>query len=639
MPRQTTPATTLDNLRKEAKRWLKALRANVADSHARLRRAWPDAPSPPGLRDVQHALAREHGLPGWGALKNRLHPDSHLRRYERVAEALVLAYGTGDESALRVVWDFFGHRRSLEGMRRYIRLDLGRPEELQDGEADAIALADAQALVAWSQEFESWDELAAFASTVSPRQAIPAKAVAAFAMDADGGRNEVSHWRLWDQAIARLHALSEPGLHAHGQMTDALLERISRVAHVTALDLEGSRNLTTEGLRCLARLPALRHLNLAGCGVTDEGLAILRELPALESLVLAWTRVTDAGAAHLGACEQLRAVDLSGTPTGDGAIAALAGKRLLCDFRSGNQVTDAGLARIRELPVFGTWHGGVERMSLLGFDAGPNYLMLRGPFTDAGFASLGALEGLFALNVDSDRLAITGAALAPLADLPHLAWLAFDARDQSMPHIAALPRLRFLMCQDTPAGDEGFMALSRSPTIEYIWGRRCHNLRRRGFTALASMPALRSLSVSCRNVDDPGLSALPRFPALRELMPMDIRDEGYVHVGGCERLESLVLMYCRETTDVATEHITGLPGLKKYFASYTRITDRTPQLLSGMPSLESITFDSCAGLTTAGIASLASLPRLRELHVSGMRPVKADVVAAFPSHVRVRRSI
>ena len=29
-----------------------------------------------------------------------------------------------------------------------------------------------------------------------------------------------------------------PGLHASGQMTDALLERVSRLDHITALDLE-----------------------------------------------------------------------------------------------------------------------------------------------------------------------------------------------------------------------------------------------------------------------------------------------------------------------------------------------------------------------------------------------------------------
>jgi len=72
MSRQLLAASTLDNLKKEAKRWLKALRAGDDAARARFRRAHPDAPADPGLRDVQHALAREHGLPGWSVLKNAL---------------------------------------------------------------------------------------------------------------------------------------------------------------------------------------------------------------------------------------------------------------------------------------------------------------------------------------------------------------------------------------------------------------------------------------------------------------------------------------------------------------------------------------------------------------------------------------
>ena len=53
--------TTLDNLRKTAKRWLKALRDGDAEARARLVRAYPGAPEQPTLRDVQHALARERG--------------------------------------------------------------------------------------------------------------------------------------------------------------------------------------------------------------------------------------------------------------------------------------------------------------------------------------------------------------------------------------------------------------------------------------------------------------------------------------------------------------------------------------------------------------------------------------------------
>jgi len=135
--------------------------------------------------------------------------------------------------------------------------------------------------------------------------------------------------------------------------------------------------------------------------------------------------------------------------------------------------------------------------------------------------------------------------------------------------------------------------------------------------------------VSCLNVSDDGIAMLPAFPALRELMPMDIPDEGYRHIGKCERLESLTLMYCRDTTDAATEHITNLRRLSSYFNSYTTITDRTPELLSTMDSLERITFDTCHGLTNTGVARLARLSKLRELRVSGqgITPAVRDAFA------------
>jgi hypothetical protein len=171
-----------------------------------------------------------------------------------------------------------------------------------------------------------------------------------------------------------------------------------------------------------------------------------------------------------------------------------------------------------------------------------------------------------------------------------------------------------------------------------IWGRRCHGLGDRGFRALSTMPHLRLLAVSCKHVSDAAVAALPDFPALAELMPMDVPDEGYRHIARCTGLEALTLMYCRETTDAATAHIVGLPRLTRYFASYTRITDRTPELLATMDSLERVTFDSCARLTNSGVAALARLPRLRELRVSG-RGVTRAVTAAFPPSVEVSCSL
>jgi len=97
-------------------------------------------------------------------------------------------------------------------------------------------------------------------------------------------------------------------------------------------------------------------------------------------------------------------------------------------------------------------------------------------------------------------------------------------------------------------------------------------------------------------------------------------------------------MYCRDTGDVATEYIKQLPRLKSYFASYTRATDRTPELLSRMDSLERVTLDGCAAVTNSGLTHLTRLPRLRELRVSGLG-ITPDIVDAFPSRVRVHYSL
>jgi hypothetical protein len=275
-------------------------------------------------------------------------------------------------------------------------------------------------------------------------------------------------------------------------------------------------------------------------------------------------------------------VHLAGSHSGDGTIRALTGKPTLRHFQSGSEVTDAGLGLLDGFPVFKTWQGGEPAFSLMTFQPEPNSLLLRGRITDEGLARLAGLDGLFALNLDDARLAISAAGVKPLAALAHLGWLGFDATDETMGAIAVLPRLHMLMCQDTRAGDAGFTKLSHSRTLEYIRGRRCYNLTGRGFAALQRMPALRGLPVSCKNVDDAALSALADFPALTEFMPMDAPDEGFRHVGRCERLEAVWCMYCRDSGDRATEHLSGLRCLQSYYAGQTRITDPRSGNVTGL---------------------------------------------------------
>jgi hypothetical protein len=640
MSHQLPPRRSIDSLKKEAKRWLRELGAGDPEARARLQRAYPAAPPSPTLRDVQHALAREHGFPGWTAMieavERSLEAAHHagaeaLALYEAKAEALLDAYRTGSPEAMERHYNFTWHRRAWPTMRTYVQLDLGK-RAAHPGEDIDITLDEARHLIAIEHGFANWSELEAFTTSLRPGRRVTAKPLGIVVRRGHDHWERIGGSREWEQIIELLNVHPSAGLSGEGQMTDELLADLPRVQTLTALGLSGSREVTDEGMRHLAQLPFLQHLDLSGTGVTDAGLQVLQHLPRLRTLSLASSRVTEKGLQVLARCDELEELNLWVPHLGDAALRTLAGKPKLRHLSIA--LSDAGLPLLHELPMFKSWHGGEAELTLLGHTSLPTHLHLRGTFTDRGMQHLRGLDGLFSLDIDDARLGITAAGLEPLVSLPYFGVLRADARDDWMPYVAQMPHLRYLAVQDTVAGDDGFAALSRSRSIEYIWGRRCHNLRRRGFTALASMPSLRGMSVSCLNVDDEGLSALPAFPALKELMPMDVPDAGYRHVARCEQLESLILMYCRDTTDAATEHIVGLPHLSYYFNSYTTITDRTPELLSTMDSLERITFDTCHGLTNAGVARLARLPRLRELRVSG-RGITPGIRGAFGPDVSV----
>jgi ankyrin repeat protein len=93
--RTLTPQSSLESLKKEAKAWLKALRAGDPVARDRLLVILPDSPAepglrPPGLRDIQLALAREFGLPGWADLKQVLDDLAlALRSHAELADLLL----------------------------------------------------------------------------------------------------------------------------------------------------------------------------------------------------------------------------------------------------------------------------------------------------------------------------------------------------------------------------------------------------------------------------------------------------------------------------------------------------------------------------------------------------------------------
>jgi hypothetical protein len=649
MPRQITSATSLQHLRKTAKRWLRELRANSPEAQVRFARAYPDAPAHPMLRDVQHALAREYGFESWILLKQAIQKpivetpmSSGLRtveEYERLAQDLVLAHVPKDEAALGRLNAHLRTSFTFDDVWAVVwRRVYAFRERAFRGDGSGLTFGEAQMLVAQEAGFGGWDALMQAVATgrppVPPYEVDPVEHTIS-------PRRQLSDGE-WDQLLGAMRDRHITGFEGT-LLTDALLARIADFPHVTALKLGGSRQLTDKGLHQLARMPQLEYLHLSeypGGHLTDRGLDVLRHLPNLRVFEMTWQRgISDAGVANLKFCEKLERVDLMGSPTGDGAIEALQGKTNLRSFSTGRLVTDAGLRLLRNFPFLKTLHSGTN--------AGPGEptangarLLIDGPFTDKGLANLIELEGVVDLDLFWHVTKMTSEGFAYLVDMPNLESLGADGAlsdNTAMEYFALMPRLRNLRAQETVATDEGFDALSRSTTLESFWGRRCENLGSRGFAALSKLPALRGLGVSCKHVDDWALATLPRFPALRELTPIDVQDEGFRHVGRCERLQRLTCMYCRETTDAATEHIAGLP-ITYYYAGLTLITDRSLEILGKMVSLEQVELYECRGVTDAGLVSLAGLPRLHAVELSGLPGVTLEGTKVFPGNVRVKYS-
>jgi hypothetical protein len=591
-------------------------------------------------------LARKRGMGQVAALPDAAGaapapPESRAHtgeEYQQAAQDFVNAH-EGDASALQRLNEHYRRWFSLEDLRAEIwRRVYAFRQRAFKAPKNFLQLAEAQIIIAQDAGFGSWAALMQAVATGAPPQG------AAYAIDPK--ENRIAPRRRmtdtdWDELIGVLKERRIPTLDANGLMTDVVLARIAGLDHVTSLSLGGSRELTDEGLLHLARMAQLQHLNLSeypGGKLTDRGLQVLRDLPNLRTFEMTWQAgISDAGIANLRYCDQIERVNLMGSPTGDGAIEALQGKPRLRHFSSGRLVTDAGLALLHNFPLFKKWHGGDITSGDKEAAANAAHLLIDGPFSNDGLATLAGLEGVFELDLFWHVSGITSDGFAHLIHLPNLGSLGCDGElsdDAAMRHIAAMPRLRRLRAQETVATDDGFTALSRSKTIEYIWGRDCRNLGSRGFVALSKMPALRGIGVSCKNVDDQALSTLPHFPALQELTPIGMNDEGFRHVGRCTRLERLTCMYCRDTTDIATEHVAGLE-LKYYYAGLTQITDRSLAILGKMSSLEQVELYECKGVTDAGLVILAGLPRLREVHLDGLPGVTLEGTRVFPQNVRV----
>lgn len=537
--------------------------------------------------------------------------------YERLAADWVAAQA-GDECAQGRLNEHYERAYTLADTRAEI---WGRVYSYRQRsskvEKNWLELGEARMMLAQEEGFGSWEELAA-AAEAGGEAAGPG-------WEVDEGELTLRPRRRltraeWGCAVEVMRERGVRRLEARGLLTDAVLGEVARVECLRHLDLSGCRGVSAAGLRALAGMPWLEGLELNG--YAGGGLEVLGELTGLRELALCWASgATDDGLRELSRCGRLESVNLMGTATGDGALEALRGKAGLRRLSTGRLTTDAGLEALRAMPALGQ-------------------VLLDGPFTDAGLAGLAGLEGIEEVDLFWHVTEVTEAGFDGLARLPRLAGLGCDGRlatDGALARIGRMPVLKRLRIQESVATDAGFEALGRSETIEEIWGRVCEGFGDRGFRAFGRMPALRKLGIGLGGVSREALAALKEFPALRELTPIGLGDDGFAEVGRCAALERLVCMYCRGTTDAATELIREL-RLKSYYAGLTKITDRSLEILGRMPTLEEVELYECLGVTDAGLAALARGRGLKRVSVSGSPGVTLEGTKVFGAGVQVRHS-
>ena len=632
---------SLEQLRKQAKELLRQLRTGDTSATTRLHTYKPDV-SNPILADAQYVLAREHGFESWPKLVHHIQQSPDVEQHRRIAQDFLAVHNSADVDAATRLNDLFHSTLNIQQIRDFIRDKLFNLPDTQP-RLNNFTLSDAQDVVARLYGFKDWADLVKSSNEPASDSHSASLSSKPPFYRIDWTNNSIEprqpmSKKDWENVCAVIRDRGLTGINSGSLIGDDDLGIISQLDQITSLNLDGSKRLTDKGLQYLARMPQLRKLILGG-QITDRGLEPLAHLRELRVFQMFWqANITDEGIANLRFCDHLEEVDLLGCNTGDGAIAALAGKPKLSRFKTGRNVTDDGLALLHQFPAFKTWQGSEPEFGLMSFSAEPTNLLIDGPFTRHGLNSLRGLDGLAGLSFFWHTSRLRGDDLQGLDGLSNLAYLGCQdalCDDDAMRHIAALPKLRMLMGQGAVATDEGFRSLSRSQTIEYFWGRECPNFKGRGFVSLSEMPALKGLAVSCTFVDDASLASLPHFPSLKELVPMVISDDGFRHVGRSQQIESLILMYCRDTTDVATSHIVGMENLRKYHAGYTLITDLSVEMLSRVKSLEEISFEGCKFITDAGIPFLTSLPRLREISIGGCPKVTRSGMTRFSDGVRV----
>jgi uncharacterized protein len=230
MSDKLTPQSNLEALRKEAKRWLKALQAGDPQAIERFTRIQPGQ-SAPVLRTVQHALALEHGFSNWAALKRELEERALAARShaERVTLFLEKSANRYSVAPATTQWNTYERDTPARG-ELAARLLARHPEIARDSIHTAVAVHDLEAVRNFLLKDPSlahhrggpdgWTPLLRLAYTRLPIEAVAQNAVEIATALLDYGADPKAAWSDGENAFTVLTGViggGEGGQTAHPQ--------------------------------------------------------------------------------------------------------------------------------------------------------------------------------------------------------------------------------------------------------------------------------------------------------------------------------------------------------------------------------------------------------------------------------------
>lgn len=247
------------------------------------------------------------------------------------------------------------------------------------------------------------------------------------------------------------------------------LTKLREFGNVEWLTLEGPK-VTDAILRPLKTLPGLRHLELRDTRVTHAGLQYLQDLHQLEGFyarqdLLAPPEISDAGLRHLAGLKRLEHLQLSSPQMTDRGLEHLSGLTGLLELNlSRTKITSEGvkciasLRQLRTLSLYGTQVDDKALEYLQGLTQLRSLHLEYTHISDQGLAQVASFTDLEELGLSGDET-LTDAGLEHLKPLTRLRYLTLHGcvriTDEGVEHLEGLTELRLLALSGTEITDAG----------------------------------------------------------------------------------------------------------------------------------------------------------------------------------------